>query len=361
MHHSRMLTFALLTATAPVTAQSSLAARVSQAPDGIVRMQFDSRAGVCGNGRDRISYKHSTFGNNFESYGRWSDDTCLAGPLRVAMTVAGGRVTRAQTQVGGSWNAANRVTDLGTVSSRDASAYLFSLVPVLESSRDRDRVLLPAVLADDALVVPPLMALARDESRALDTRRQSIHWLGVFGDASIVPALVSFARKDANGDDRGERQDLASSAVAALSNMEGGVGITALIDLARHAAVSTRRNAVFWLGQSGDPRALKTLRTVIADRDENTEVRKNAIFSLGQSQESATKDLVDVYRDVSEKALREQAIFALSQRNDETSTDALIGIARDDADKSMRSKAIFWLAQKHDARATKLISDLILR
>ncbi|MDB4913198.1 MAG: hypothetical protein JWM95_842 [Gemmatimonadetes bacterium] len=352
------LAFGLLVVAAPLMAQTPLAARIAQAPDGVVRMQFDARPGVCGDGRDRISFRHSTFGDHFESYGRWSDDSCLAGPLRVTLSVAGNRVTRVQTQVGGRWNTTgDRVTDLGIVSPREASAYFFSLVARSDALRDRNYTLLPAVLADDVVVISPLLGIARDDSRTMDTRRQAVHFLGMFGDASVIPALVSFA----NEDDRRDAAGLAGSAIAALSQLESGAGIPALIELARKGPQGTRKNAVFWLGQCGDPRALRTLRTIISDGDENIEVRKNAIFSLGQSEETPTRDLALLYGDLGDRALKEQAIFALSQRNDNAATDALIRIARDDRDKSMRGKAIFWLGQKHDPRATKLISDLILK
>ena len=35
------------------------------------------------------------------SYGTWHDSKCVPGPLRVTLSVAGGQVTRVQTQVGG--------------------------------------------------------------------------------------------------------------------------------------------------------------------------------------------------------------------------------------------------------------------
>jgi hypothetical protein len=359
MRRAALFALALVTTAAPMVAQSPLASRVAEVSDGIVRMQFDSRPGVCGDGHDRISFRHSTFGNNYESYGRWSDGNCLAGPLRVTLTVAAGRVTRVETQVGGTWRTGERAVDLGSISPREASAYLFSLVPQLESARDRNRVLLPAVLADDVVVIPSLLALARGDERTLDTKRDAVHWIGVFGDASVVPVLVSLTKD--HGDDDHYENGLGGVALSALATLEGGAGVPALIDLARHGAAGTRRTAVFWLGQNGDPRALQALRSVIADRDETVDVRKNAIFSFGQSQDAPTKDLVALYRDLSERQLREQTIFALSQRHDAEATKALLAIARDDADKSMRGKALFWLAQTHDPAATKLISDLILK
>ena len=342
--------------------QGSLASRVAAAPDGVVRFQFASRSGVCGDGRDVVGYRGTMYGEQFQSRGRWSDVACVAGPIRVSLSVQGGSVVRERVQVGGGWSSsAEHVTDIGSIGARDASEYLFSLVPRLEATSNRRRLLLAPVLADSTNAMPQLLRLARDEARLRETRTEALEWVGTIGDASVVPALVEFGRGARAGDDDTRGNGLSSSAVAALSFLDDWVGVPALIDLARTGPTSARRSAVFWLGQSGDPRALKTLHTVIADAREDIEVRKNAIFSLGQSQEASTADIVGLYRTLSDAALREQVIFAISQRHDDASLDALIAIARDDADRPMRSKALFWLGQRHDPRATKVISEMILK
>ena len=417
----------------PLSAQS-LATRVAQARDGIVRVQFDGRAGVCGDGRDVVGYRDALFARDFQSIGHWNDRRCVPGPLRVTLTVAQGQVTRVRTQVGGAWPPTeSRVIDLGVVPAREASAYFFSLVPRLETPTEKDRLLIPAVLADDAEVIAPLLALARDESRTVPTRRQAIMWLGLLGDASVIPTLVEFARRDDDEDGGGKRgkKGLGSTAMAALSTLGDDVGVPALIDLARvggSASVGTRRSAVFWLGQNGDSRARRMLHSVIEDTKEDSRVRSHAIFSLaqggdtpgsefkylrtiyprldvvalkeavfqgmtrdedaeagqwlierardpkeptrsrrsalfwaGQRAATPTADILGVYRDAGDVALREHAIFVLSQRQDDAATDALMRIAREDRDTEMRGKALFWLAQKHDPRVTKLISDLLLK
>lgn len=384
---------AMLVAARETPAQT-IATRVAQAPDGVVRMQFDSRPGTCGDGRDVVGYGDVLFARNFQSIGKWHSDRCVPGPLRVTLWVDDRQVTREETQVGGAWRGTDmRVTDLGVVSSREASAYFFSLVPRLEEASGKDRVLLPAVLAADADVIEPLLAIARDENRALHTRQQAIHWLGSMGDESVVPVLATFARSDDFEGKRG-RDGLSSSAMAALSNLDGGVGVPTLIDLARTGSIEIRRNAVFWLGQNGDPRGIRTLHSVIENSGEDDRVREHAIFSLGQSRdvadtelayliahaldervpmrlrrsalfwagqraETPTADLVRVYRDAHDTELKEHAIFVLSQRRDDEATDALLRIAREDKDRELRGKALFWLAQKHDPRVTKLISDLL--
>lgn len=306
---------------APVGAQS-LASRVAQAPDGIVRVQLDSRPGVCGDGRDVVGYRNALFAREFQSIGgHWNDTRCVAGPLRVTLTVADGQVTRLQTQVGGAWRSADsRVTDLGVVPSREASAYFFSLVPRLETARDKDRLLIPAVLADDAEVTTPLLALARDGSRARSTRSHAIMWLGLLGEVAVLRTLYAQLETD----------ELKESVFAGMSGDE--------------SAEVTR-----WLMEK------------VRDEQTSSRLRRSALFWAGQREATPTAELLSVYHESRDSDFRDHAIFVLSQRKDDAATDALIDIAKNDGDTRTRGKALFWLAQKNDPRVRKLIADLVLK
>lgn len=421
----------------PSTAYTQgLASRVSAAPDGVVRVTFASRPGTCGNGRDMIGYRKALFAESFQSIGDWKAPDCVPGPVRVAITKTNGRVTRVRTSVGDAFpKSTERVTDLGMVSPIDAASYFFSLIPQLERIQgDKSRFLLPAVLANAGDVVPQLTTLARDESRTTDTRRHAIHWLGILGDARVIPVLVSFARGGGAGpvgqdidddDEKPGKKDLGTTAMAALAEMENGLGVPALIDLSRTGSTAIRSAGVFWLGQSGDPRAFATLHSIIenpreddrvrahavfslgqgVDKDpaqlrylqsiypratqrmkeqifltmgqreggsawllekarnqnESMEVRRQALFWAGQNHDTPTRDLATFYRSASEESLKEHAIFVLSQRDDDTALNELMKIAQSDSDRRMRAKALFWLGQKDDPRVTKLIADKINR
>ena len=380
--------FSALSALSALSAQS-LASRIEQARDGVVRMEIESRMGVCGDGRDVVGYKSAIFAHNFQSIGgRWNSNRCVPGPLRVTLSVADGEVTRVRTQVGGSWpSGESRVTDLGIASPREASAYFFSLVPRLESTSGKDRTLLPAVLADDAPVIEPLLALARDDRRAEHTRHQAILWLGLLGDETIIPALVRFAREDVDGGEsrKGRKKGLGSAALAALSNLENDVGVPALIDLARTGSAGTRHDAAFWLGQNGSESARRMLHTMIENANEESRVRKHAVFSLshgGETPDSEFAYLRNLYsriddREVKEAIiqgmqedegaggrwlieraldtreplkLRKTALFWAGQR-DETPTAELARVYRDADEPELREHAIFVLSQREDEAA----------
>ena len=190
-----MVHVALVLFASTVADAQTLASRVAGVDDGTVRMEVPSRPGVCGDGRETVGFRNALFSRNFQSIGRWSGVNCRPGPLRVTLTVDNGHVTRMRLQVGGVWPSADGpVTDLGLVSPIEGSAYFFTLVPQLEGSSGKDRLLLPAVLADDAPVIQPLLALAHDEDRNLHTRQHAVQWLGILGDASVLPALMQLAR-----------------------------------------------------------------------------------------------------------------------------------------------------------------------
>ena len=361
----------LAAASTPVLAQNTLAQRVSRAPDGVVHLQFAARPGTCGDGRDVIGYRKALFAESFQSIGDWNAPNCRPGSVRVELSVARGQITRVKTYVGGTWaNTRERVTDLGAVPSSDAAAYFFALIPQIEGtgrSGDKSRILLPAVLADDPGAVQRLISMARDDTRLPETRRQAIQWIGLLGDAKVVPVLVAFARvggaapagEDIDDDEGGPgKKGLATAAMAALSNLEDRVGVPALIDLARTGTSGTRGAAVFWLGQTGDPRAFAALHGVIENGREDERIRAHAIFSLshGGAPASEFAYLRNTYRRLTSDKLKESVLQGMGE--DESGGSAwLIDRARDNREPlKLRKSALFWAGQKKHTSTKDLVA-----
>lgn len=346
----------------------TIAQRVSGAPDGVVRVQFAARPGVCGDGRDVVGYKKAIFAGSVHSFGDWNAPNCVPGPVRVSLSVDGGQVTRMQTFVGGDWaRTSARVTDLGTVPSSEAATYFFELVPRLEGRANKARFLLPAVLAADAGTVTRLISLARNASRTEDTRREAIQWIGLLGDASVIPTLVGFARQGGAGSRGGDidneqgpgSEGLGTAAIAALSFLENGVGVPALIDLARNGAPAIRQSAVFWLGQSGDPRATATLHAVIENTKEDDRIRAHAIFSLAHGDNIPEREyayLRGLFPRLSPERLKESVIQGVAQ--DESSGSSwLLEKARDRGESmKIRMSAVFWAGQGKSTPTKDLVA-----
>ena len=357
---------ALAIAPTLAIAQGDLATRVSRSPDGIVRVQFASRAGTCGDGRDMIGFRKALFADSFQSIGGWHAPTCVPGPVRVALAVNNRQVTGVKTSVGGSWVPTNgRVIDLGTVSPAEASSYFFALIPRVErTAGDKSRVLLPAVLADAGDVTPQLTALARDDARVHETRRQALQWLGLLGDANVIPTLVAFARgggagpvgEDVDEDDTAPGvKGLATAAMAALSFLEDGVGVPALIDLARNGSPGTRSSAVFWLGQTGDPRAIAALHTVIENSGENERVRAHAIFSLSHGDDTPASEfayLRAIFPRLTSRKMKEQVLMGMGEDKSDGSAWLIAKVRDPQESLEIRKTALFWAGQR-DLTPTK--------
>jgi HEAT repeat protein len=355
-------------ASTSTAAQTSIAQRVARAPDGVVRIQYAGRVGACGDGRGVIGLGHSLFMESIQSYSGWTADQCKPGPVRVALSVEGGRVKQLKTYVGGSWNGGSgRITDLGVVPSRDAAEYFFGLVPQLDRASKGERLLLPGVLADYPNAVARLTALARDPARTLDTRRESIHWMGFLGDASVVPTLVAFIRQTPpavmrtdDGDDDGPDEDgIGTAALAALSFVPNHVGIPALIEFARGNQAWSRRSAIFWLGQSGDRRALAVLHTIIENPKETDAVRSRAIFSLSHGDSVPPAEfayLRNIYPRLASPKLKEAILMGMADESS-GSGNWLLEKARDRSQPiESRKEAIFWAGQRHST-PTKDLAD----
>jgi hypothetical protein len=254
----RPLVLALALTAGRATAQR-LGLRVASASDGTVHLSFAARPGVCGNGRNVIAVECAgrtcgrqriMFGGNVA--GDEVEYDCEPGPVRVSLTVRGGRVLSLRTYVGGRWVTppGPGVTDLGIVSPRDATDFLLGLARGADGRVGEDAIL-PATFADSVMVWPALLELARAEQVPRGTRRQAVFWLGQAASAAATPGLADLV------DDGGVDHDVREQAVFALSQQPHDAGIPALIRIARsHPEPAVRRKAIFWLGQSGDPRAL---------------------------------------------------------------------------------------------------------
>lgn len=247
---------ALLGAALPAGAQS-LTQRIHQTKNGDVRLGFASRPDVCGDGVGTIQSgeNHSRTEGYASNWGR----PCLHGPVMVLLRLSDGRIRKVKTTVGPEWPAAKTgTTDLGLVPAVDAARTLVALGGEDAAAAD---AIFAATLADSAEVWPDLLALARRKDAPEESRKQAIFWLGQAAGDRATAGLTELA--DADDD----QKEIRESAVFALSQLSEGGGVTSLIKLARSSKHGdVRRNALFWLGQSNDPRALDLFEELLVRR-----------------------------------------------------------------------------------------------
>lgn len=236
-------------------------------------------------------------------------------------------------------------------------------------------------------VVETLLKVAREDPDG-GVREDAVFWLSNVRDPRVVDVLAEMA---ANSNDPAIQE----KAIFSLSNTRSERASQVLRDIATRESSSkkAREQAIFWLGNRRDSEStefLKSLYTRLTDRDlkekvlfsvsnqraagsgawllgiatnerESIELRKQALFWAGNNRAASVTEITALYDRVSDREMKEQVIFVLSQNRAEASVDKLMDIARRDSDKELRSKAVFWLGQSRDPRVLKFLEDLINR
>jgi hypothetical protein len=186
-------------------------------------------------------------------------------------------------------------------------------------------------------------------------------------DCSHGPARVVLDRRDGEITDLrfyvGGRWRSAGADVVDLGTVPAREAADYLVSIARSERGSMGEKAIFpaTIADSADiwPALLKIARNPDVPRSTRTQ----SVFWLGQAAgDAATANLKDIVVDNSvDREVREQAVFALSQRPREEGVPALIAVARTNKDPEIRKKALFWLGQSHDPRAIDLFEELLTK
>jgi tetratricopeptide (TPR) repeat protein len=228
-----------------------------------------------------------------------------------------------------------------------------------------------------------LMNVARTDPDQ-EVREQAVFWLSQV--PGSTPLLEGILR--GNGDEA-----IKEKALFSLSQQNDPRAQQALRDFATRESESgdLREKAIFWLGQrrsTENTEFLRNLYSRLTDQDlkekilfslsqqkgagneswlmgialnskEDIELRKKALFWAGQAG-VAISELSQLYDRMTDTEMKEQIIFALSQRQRESAAiDKLFDIAKNEKDSELRKKAIFWLGQSRDPRVQQFLLDLI--
>ncbi len=230
-----------------------------------------------------------------------------------------------------------------------------------------------------------LLAAAKNDPDA-EVREQAVFWMSQVHEPRVTDMLLGLL----NGATTDEA--LREKALFALSQNHSPKSAEALRTFAENASapVDLREKAIFWIGQmqGGDKGAylrslykkldnvdLKEkvlfslsqqrangneafLMGIVGDSKEPIELRKKAIFWTGQMGADLSQ-LAGLYAKLDDRDLKEQLIFAYSQRREPAAVDRLIEIARSEKERELRKKAIFWLGQSRDPRAAGFLAELI--
>jgi HEAT repeat protein len=155
------------------------------------------------------------------------------------------------------------VTWLENVKADDSATWLAALVNAQNSDvRDRqNRVTKPAIVAlgmtEGQTASRALVNIARNHPSS-SVRNDGLFWLSQrAGDSLAVGAIAEAIEKD-------PETSVRKQAVFALSQLPRDEGVPKLIDVAKNNKNSAvRQQAMFWLGQTNDPRAIKFFEDVL--------------------------------------------------------------------------------------------------
>lgn len=157
-------------------------------------------------------------------------------------------------------------------------------------------------------------------------------------------------------------EELQEKAVFWLGQSESRENARFLMDLYRRVDSRTLKDKIiFSVSQMGYEGSGEWLVNLALDESEPIKLRKQALFWAGQQDHFPTDRLSDLYRSIEDREMKEQVIFVLSQRDERAAVDALMDIARNETDIDLQKKAIFWLGQSDDPRVAEFLLEIINR
>lgn len=365
-HPSMALAGLVVLGCSTAGAQSDIERKITGAGDGTVQFNFASRDGVCGNGSSffRVDddgwYQTTTtgmyMGDNMRA------DVCARGPVRVVITQAGREIVKIETHAGPLVKDPEDGRDLGTVSTRDAAQYFLSVASTAEGRPARE-ALMPAMLADSAVVSTRLLALATDKTRSRDIRRSAMSWAarrrdepGGPGAAAISRALNAIVR------DHDEGEAIRQQALSTIASFDRGEGIPTLIGFAADGDEWIARQSMRSLARSGDPRARAFTREVVKRDDLPDDVRSEVIRGLGGDYATGAdfRLLRDLYAKLTSDRDRDAVIGTLANAGGRENTDWLVALVRSPTETvARRRRVISALSKVDDPRVKEALKDLI--
>lgn len=258
---------AAIAVAAVIAAAGALAAPASATQDP-TRLIFPARPDVCGTGKG-IVIRHAGGSMSYVSARRrWTggdrhwregDPPCETGV--VIMEVSAGGVAPKLSVVSRERASALYDPESGTatwLTGQEAADRLLDDARQAAPEGRASRLVLAAMLAEDAVVWPALLELARDRSLDDRVRKSALHWLGRRAGDRATAALGGIVR------DRTEADGIRDAAVFGLSRLPAERAVPALIEVVRTIDdPRVRSRSLFWLSEFDDPRVLALFEEIL--------------------------------------------------------------------------------------------------
>jgi HEAT repeat protein len=210
---------------------------------------------------------------------------------------------------------------LSQVSSDKATEFLKEMLAESKDPEMQEKAIFALSQVGDEQALKTLQEIAMDKGKPDEVREQAIFWLGNGGRAEQVEFLIRLY------------PDLDS--------------------------YELKEKVIFSVSQSSRSEASQWLLKIVYDKNAPSEVRQQALFWAGQSGAIDLKGITNIYNNVQDLELREQAVFALSQRHDKEAIKLMIDLARKEKDRELRKKLLFWIGQSSDPLAEEFLLEVI--
>jgi HEAT repeat protein len=146
---------------------------------------------------------------------------------------------------------------LGVARGRRGYEKLVDILRSDPSDKVREHAIFAMTQSKEPQAIPTIIRVAKEDKSAR-VRGQALFWLAQSAQKQLASEAIT------NAIENDPDTEVKRKAVFALSQLPNGEGVTKLIEVAknnRNAAV--RKQAIFWIGQSKDPRALEFIEQVL--------------------------------------------------------------------------------------------------
>jgi len=252
---------------AGVAPAQSLESRIAAAR-GTVAFEYATRPNVCGDGWSINVSDDSSAGWTARSRrrgihigtrrGRGESANCETGPARAVLRRDGSQPPELRLTVGG--RPADADTELGDVSPGEAARYLLALAPRL-AGQSGEHAVMGAAIADGVVAWPRMLEIARQRGASEAAQKAAVFWVSQEAGAVATRGLDSVASDD------DVTLSVRADALFYLAQRPSGEGIPALVKVAESSKSSRlRKDAIFFLAQSRDSRALDLFERLLAGK-----------------------------------------------------------------------------------------------
>lgn len=150
------------------------------------------------------------------------------------------------------------------------------------------------------------LAARAEPAHPLKQREQALFWLGQIRGAEGAEVIARYAKTDAD-------PKLREKAVFALSQSNAPDAYPAIVSISRDdPAERVRSEALFWLAQMDDARAKDDIIASLK-KESSDKVREKAVFALSQLEDESDEALISVLRGDYPREVKKQAMFWLGQ------------------------------------------------